>query len=189
MSTNQKKLDTEEIEYEDEEEEEEEEEEEYEEQEEDEEGDDEEEGDFEVSDEEYEEEIEDVNEEKGDDEDEEGKNNDIELTNDHIILPYYLQTRVPDDERITRNRMSKFEIARVIGTRVQQLIKNAPAFIADIKGKTPVEIALNELINKRLPINIYRPMPYDSYEVWKCSELEVIISEDDIKGLIECIRI
>jgi DNA-directed RNA polymerase subunit K/omega len=97
--------------------------------------------------------------------------------------------RVPDDERITRKILSKYELARLLGTRVQQIISGAPVFVACINGKSPIQIALDELLAKRIPMEIIRQLPYFKYEVFKLDELKIEITQDDIDGLILAIKL
>jgi DNA-directed RNA polymerase subunit K/omega len=104
---------------------------------------------------------------------------DIELTS----------VRVPDEERITNPFLTKYEIARIIGVRVQQLIKSAPALVSNITGKPPIQIALDELLSRRIPFKIKRQMPYPKHEIWRMSELFVKLSQDDIDDLIACINV
>ena len=67
--------------------------------------------------------------------------------------------------------MTKYERARVIGTRALQLSMNAPPLV-DIAGETdPLRIAQIELEKNRIPIIIRRHLPDGSYEDWAASEL------------------
>lgn len=55
--------------------------------------------------------------------------------------------------------LTKYEKARVLGTRALQISYNAPIMI-DTKGETnPLLIAEMELEQNKLPIIIVRPMP------------------------------
>lgn len=99
-----------------------------------------------------------------------------------------ISTRVPDNERITENFLTKYELPVVLGVRVQQLLKNAPPLVADTFGKSPMHIAIDELLAKKIPFKIKRQMPYAKYEIWKIKELKINISQDDIEELIKCIN-
>lgn len=96
--------------------------------------------------------------------------------------------RVPDNERITENILTKYELPVVLGVRVQQLLKNAPALVSDTNGKSPMHVALDELLAGKIPFKIKRQMPYGKYEIWRLKELKVNISQDDIEELIKCIN-
>lgn len=73
--------------------------------------------------------------------------------------------------RISRNRMTIYEKARIIGVRASQLSDNAPPLI-DIGNMTdPIQIANRELIERKLPFIVRRWMPDKSYEDWDIDEL------------------
>ncbi len=87
-------------------------------------------------------------------------------------------TRVPDDERITLNKLTKYEMVRVLGIRAQQISVGAKSLVKNIEGKSPVEIAIYELKNKMTPFKIKRPLPNNTYEIWKIKELEVDLPDE-----------
>lgn len=55
--------------------------------------------------------------------------------------------------------MTKYELARVIGTRALQISLNAPVLV-DLEGLTdPILIARKELKEKKLPLIVRRYLP------------------------------
>ncbi|KAE8210627.1 hypothetical protein CF327_g5526 [Tilletia walkeri] len=77
----------------------------------------------------------------------------------------------PNAERITTPYMTKYERARILGTRALQISMNAPVLVA-VEGETdPLIIAQKELSEKRIPLVIRRYLPDGSYEDWQVSEL------------------
>ena len=75
-------------------------------------------------------------------------------------------------ERITSKFLTKYERARILGTRALQLSKNAPPMIALQMGETdPYKIAERELTERKIPFIIRRYLPDQTYEDWKVSEL------------------
>ena len=73
--------------------------------------------------------------------------------------------------RITTRYLTKYEKARVLGTRALQLSMNAPPMV-DVEGETdPLEIAYKELREKKIPFIIRRYLPDTSFEDWKLEEL------------------
>jgi len=77
----------------------------------------------------------------------------------------------PKENRITSNVMTKYERARILGTRAQQLSRNAPTDI-DTTGMTdPLRIAEKEILLKKCPLILRRNFPDGSFEDWKVSEL------------------
>jgi len=93
-------------------------------------------------------------------------------------------TKVPDEERITLNKLTKYEMVRILGIRAHQISVNAKTLVKNIEGKSPIEIAIYELKNKMTPFKIKRPLPNNTYEVWKIKELDVDLAENEEKGLI-----
>ena len=69
--------------------------------------------------------------------------------------------------------LTKFEKSRIIGIRAQQLSQNMPALVDISDCTTPIEIALKELKEGKLPFIIRREMPNGSYEDWRVDELKI----------------
>ena len=79
---------------------------------------------------------------------------------------------VPPDQRQTSKYMTKYEKARILGTRALQISKNAPILVTPEKGVTdPLRIAEQELHEKKLPFIVRRNLPGGYYEDWKIHEL------------------
>ena len=75
-------------------------------------------------------------------------------------------------EKISTKRMTKYEFVRLIGTRVQQLTKDAKPMIKNTQGLTHYEIAELEIKHNVIPIKIKRYLPNGTFEIWKVSELD-----------------
>eukprot|EP00956_Cyclotella_meneghiniana_P027203 scaffold60503_cov60-Cyclotella_meneghiniana.AAC.1 len=85
----------------------------------------------------------------------------------------FKSTRPPQQERITTRYLTKYERARVLGTRALQISMNAPVMV-DLEGETdPLKIAMKELRERKIPIVIRRYLPDGSYEDWGIDELIV----------------
>ncbi|KAF2461278.1 RNA polymerase, subunit omega/K/RPB6 [Lineolata rhizophorae] len=79
--------------------------------------------------------------------------------------------KVPNEKRTTTPYMTKYERARVLGTRALQISMNAPVLV-DIEGLTdPLQIALRELQERKIPLVVRRYLPDGWYEDWTCEEL------------------
>ncbi|KAI1102967.1 RNA polymerase Rpb6 [Jackrogersella minutella] len=79
--------------------------------------------------------------------------------------------KVPNEERTTTPYMTKYERARVLGTRALQISMNAPVLV-DLEGESdPLQIAIKELREKKIPLIIRRYLPDGYYEDWSCEEL------------------
>ncbi|KAK4639602.1 subunit common to RNA polymerases I, II, and III [Podospora bellae-mahoneyi] len=79
--------------------------------------------------------------------------------------------KIPNDQRKTTPYMTKYEKARILGTRALQISMNAPVLV-DLEGETdPLQIAIKELREKKIPLIVRRYMPDGTYEDWTCEEL------------------
>ncbi|KAK7860205.1 DNA-directed RNA polymerases II, IV and V subunit 6A [Quercus suber] len=75
--------------------------------------------------------------------------------------------------RKTSKYMTKYERARILGTRALQISMNAPVMV-ELEGETdPLEIAMKELRERKIPFTIRRYLPDGSYEDWGVDELIV----------------
>ncbi|GBL92749.1 DNA-directed RNA polymerases I, II, and III subunit RPABC2 [Araneus ventricosus] len=80
-----------------------------------------------------------------------------------------------NQKRTTTPFMTKYEMARVLGTRALQIAMNAPVNV-ELEGETDsLQIAMKELRAHKIPIIIRRYLPDGSYEDWNIDEL--IINE------------
>lgn len=76
-------------------------------------------------------------------------------------------------ERVTTPFMTKYERARVLGTRALQIAMGAPVMV-ELEGEIdPLEIARKELKEQKVPIIIRRYLPDGSFEDWGIEELHV----------------
>ncbi|KAI5633186.1 RNA polymerase rpb6 domain-containing protein [Phthorimaea operculella] len=81
-------------------------------------------------------------------------------------------------KRITTRYMTKYERTRVLGTKALQIAMCAPVMV-ELDGETdPLQIAMKELKQRKIPIIIrrYLPdyLPDYSYEDWSIEELIII---------------
>lgn len=69
--------------------------------------------------------------------------------------------------------MTKYERARILGARALQISYNAPVMV-ELEGETdPLQIALKELRERKIPMIIRRYLPDGTYEDWKVEELTI----------------
>uniref|UniRef100_A0A7S2KZ39 Uncharacterized protein n=1 Tax=Leptocylindrus danicus TaxID=163516 RepID=A0A7S2KZ39_9STRA len=81
--------------------------------------------------------------------------------------------RLPMSERVTTKYLTKYEKARVLGTRALQISMNAPVMV-DLDGEIdPLKIAEKELRERKIPIIIRRYLPDGTHEDWSIDELIV----------------
>ena len=74
-------------------------------------------------------------------------------------------------EKKTIPIMTKFEYARVIGTRATQLSSGASPLVDTSDCNDCIEIAEKELKNKQFPFIIRRRLPNNIYEDWQIKDL------------------
>lgn len=75
------------------------------------------------------------------------------------------------ENRVTTPFLTKFERARILGTRALQVSMNAPLLI-QLEGESdPLEIAEKELKQRKVPFTVRRYLPDGSYEDWAVREL------------------
>lgn len=87
------------------------------------------------------------------------------------ILPSGDGQPVQPNKRITTPYLTKYERARVLGTRALQIAMCAPVMV-ELEGLTdPLRIAMKELKARKIPIIIRRFLPDGSYEDWSINEL------------------
>lgn len=78
---------------------------------------------------------------------------------------------VDKDKRITTPFMTKYERARVLGTRALQISMCAPIMVELENETDPLQIAMKELKARKIPLIIRRYLPDGSYEDWSIDEL------------------
>lgn len=75
---------------------------------------------------------------------------------------------------VSRNVMTRYEKAKVIGMRLEQLARGALSTI-DTTGYTNIrDICLQELKEKKIPFIIMRPLPNNNKEYWRLSDLIIL---------------
>lgn len=77
----------------------------------------------------------------------------------------------PNAVRTTTPYMTKYERARILGTRALQISMNAPVLVPLDGESDPLEIAMKELSQRKIPLIVRRYLPDGSYEDWSVSEL------------------
>ncbi|KAA8492379.1 DNA-directed RNA polymerases I, II, and III subunit RPABC2 [Porphyridium purpureum] len=105
----------------------------------------------------------------GDEEIEEAEAGEDEVTVGGVAADKH--KRVEPALRRTTPYMTKYERARILGLRAQQISMGAPVTVK-IAGETdPLQIARQELLEKKIPITIRRYLPDGSYEDFQVHEL------------------
>ncbi len=85
-----------------------------------------------------------------------------------------IKKELKGNNRITRNKLTRYELVRLIGERTKQLSMGAKPLIKVNKESEELsykEIAIEELKLNMMPFKIKRPH-MNSYEIWELNELE-----------------
>jgi DNA-directed RNA polymerase subunit K/omega len=81
------------------------------------------------------------------------------------------KTNAPPPRKQTTPALTKYERARILGTRALQLSMGAPALVDIGNSTNPLEIAARELDQCNIPMIIRRYFPNDDYEDRTLDEL------------------
>jgi DNA-directed RNA polymerase I, II, and III subunit RPABC2 len=110
-----------------------------------------------------------ANAEPGDPSEEEKEELSIEvLTSEETVKPQL------NRERRTLPILTRYEKARLLGTRAVQFSQGAPPLIEVSTELDPVRLAEMELQAKRTPLILRRHLPDGSCEDWMVSELKIL---------------
>jgi DNA-directed RNA polymerase subunit K/omega len=74
-------------------------------------------------------------------------------------------------DRLSANRLTKYEMVRILGERTKQLTMGAKPLIKNYEGLEYDKIAEEELKLNMIPYKIKRPLPNGKYEIWQLDEL------------------
>ena len=86
-----------------------------------------------------------------------------------------------DKERISVNRLTKYEMVRILGERTKQITMGAKPLIKNSKNLTNEQIVNEEFKNNMIPFKIKRPLPNGKFEIWTLDELK----KDHLLSLLE----
>jgi DNA-directed RNA polymerase subunit K/omega len=75
------------------------------------------------------------------------------------------------NNRMSSNRLTKYEMVRILGERTKQLTMGAKPLIKNYEGLNYDKIAEEELKLNMIPYKIKRTLPNGKYEIWTLDEL------------------
>ena len=78
---------------------------------------------------------------------------------------------VSKEDRVSCNRLTKYEMVRILGERIKQLNMGAKPMIKNHKGISYENVAIQELQLNMTPFKIKRPLPSGKFEIWALDEL------------------
>jgi len=121
-----------------------------------------------------------------DDDEDELYSLDDENDNDECIIEKAIEDNYMDDDdidkeikeelilgkdRISANRLTKYEMVRILGERIKQLNMGAKPLIKNYESLNYEQIAIEELKLNMIPYKIKRPLPNGKFEIWTLDEL------------------
>jgi DNA-directed RNA polymerase subunit K/omega len=98
--------------------------------------------------------------------------NDFFEINDSDIKQEIIEKMVEPSKRISPNRLTKYEMVRILGERTKQLTLGAKPMIKNYQSLSYDKIAEEELKLNMIPYKIKRPLPNGRYEIWTLDELK-----------------
>ena len=107
---------------------------------------------------------------------------DIDNNNNSEIEEINIEDKIlKGKDRISSNRLTKYEMVRILGERTKQLTMRAKPLIKNYEGLNYDKIAEEELKLNMIPYKIKRPLPNGKYEFWTLDEL----FKDHLMNLLE----
>ncbi|GLU21054.1 hypothetical protein SLE2022_372190 [Rubroshorea leprosula] len=109
----------------------------------------------------------------------EGAEEDVENNNNDDVPVEPLELDDKEEQELkewtckTSKYMPKYECARILGTRALQISMNASVMVELVEETDPLEIAMKELREHKIPFTIRRYLPDGSFEDWGVDELIV----------------
>jgi len=104
--------------------------------------------------------------------------NQIDILENEVKLEDFRTTYDRMMDKNTQRRtipfLTKYEKARIIGKRAMQISKGSPPLVEIGDLENPIDIAKKELMERKIPFIIRRPLPDGSYEDWRVDELRIL---------------
>lgn len=97
-----------------------------------------------------------------------------EIFNDDDVDYRYIITNYDFSNNKTLPKITKYEKALLVGKRAKQIEEGANANVKVMPGQTSIDIAEDELRQRKIPFIIKRPVG-NKFEYWKPIDMEVIM--------------
>lgn len=91
-----------------------------------------------------------------------------------ILTKEKLNDEINNSIRITKPYLTKYEMARIIGYRSEQIGSGSQLYVDPGNITNVIDIAKKELNERKIPFIIKRTLPNNISEYWKLDELEII---------------
>ena len=102
------------------------------------------------------------------------EDDDPEVNETNIISYDEMIDKSKNKKKKTVPFLNKFEKARLLGVRIQQLSSGAEPKISTVGLNSIIEIVQEELIQRKIPLIIKRNLPNGESEEWKLEEFEKV---------------
>ena len=79
---------------------------------------------------------------------------------------------ISKENRVSANRLTKYEMVRILGERIKQLNMGAKPLIKNHQGLSYDKIAEEEFKKNMIPFKLKRPLPNGKFEIWTLDELQ-----------------
>ncbi len=122
------------------------------------------------------------NDEQNDEQDDDYNNDEIEdefqssksnlhFNNNDLDNDSKIQFIIKNDDKITSNILTIYEMTELIGIRATQISQGSPIFVDIDFISDPIEMAKKEIINNKCPLYVKRYIGLDKYELWNPNEM------------------
>jgi DNA-directed RNA polymerase subunit K/omega len=92
--------------------------------------------------------------------------------NEELKINESIHTKyVNKEDRLSSDRLTKYEMVRILGERITQLTKGALPLIKNYENLSYEKIAEEEFKLNMIPFNIVRRLPNGTIELWELNEL------------------
>jgi DNA-directed RNA polymerase subunit K/omega len=88
-----------------------------------------------------------------------------------ILSDVELHNSYDPNKNVTRNILSRYETAKIIGTRMEQLARGAKPTVSVDGLNSLRDIAMKELNERKIPFMIARTLANGKKEIWKLDDL------------------
>lgn len=102
---------------------------------------------------------------------EEESKNDLTFIDNDLENESKIQYIIKNDDKITSNILTIYEMTELIGIRATQISQGSPVFVDINYISDPIEMAKKEIINNKCPLYVKRYIGLDKYELWNPNEM------------------
>ena len=75
---------------------------------------------------------------------------------------------------ITFPYLTEYEQTQLLGVRTEQIANGSHPLVRPSPEDTPFDLAVRELLEKKIPLDVVRKLPNGEVEVWDIRDLQII---------------